>query len=157
MILPDKDEFIKEIEFITNEQTREDLSFIYDNLKNKKRSSVSHVYKNNDNIEIITKVKSILNDLFNPYKISNEPMIPFSFFQTLIGKVIMSAISENVDYTVTDLATMTGLTSQYINQEIKSGRLKASKDSGRWLIPAYEAERFLSYKAKKQSSSKSNT
>lgn len=100
-------------------------------------------------------IKGLMIDLFNPTGSFLEPLIPFSFFQTAIGRVVMSAMSgmENRKYTVNELIEMTktperpkGYTSQYLIQEIKDGRLKATKEGRIWLVPHSEVERYLKAK-----------
>ncbi len=112
-------------------------------------------YSKEEDLNISSLINDVMMELFNPLNLFDEPIIPFSFFETNIGRTILTAMSDidNRLYTIPDLIYMTidkdrpqGYSNQYISQEIKSGRLKAIKDGGRWLITHSEVQRFLKSK-----------
>lgn len=147
----DEKEFLKDIEEFDDE-LKENLIEIYE------LNNLDHNTKE-DNLEIANLIQGVLNKLFNPRGLYKEPMIPFSFFETRIGKSILTALGtlDNRMYTINDLISMTeteekpeGYTYQYISQEIKAGRLEATKDSGRWVISYPEVQRYLKSKGLKK-------
>lgn len=142
-----REDFIKEID-IYKDETKDKLLKLYEynNIENKLRLF------DQDIEELINKV---LNDIFNPLGFFKEPVVPFSFFKTVIGKEILAAMTdmENRTFTINELIELTktkerkeGYTFQYISQEIKIGRIKAYKKFNRWIIPYKEVKMFLKAK-----------
>lgn len=145
-----REDFIKEIKEYSKD-IQDKLLKLYD------YKDITSNSKKND-LDLFTLINEIMTELFNPIRTFNEPMIPFSFFQTNVGRFIVAAMSDidNRMYSINDLIGMTktkerpnGYTYQYLAQEIKAGRLKASKNNGRWEISHSEVERFLRAKGLK--------
>ncbi|MEG1482914.1 MAG: hypothetical protein RSA57_03850 [Cetobacterium sp.] len=143
----DKDDFLREAKEYTND-VEEKLVKLYERNEN-------IIYSKENDLETYSLINNIIADLFNPTGVFSEPMIPLSFLETSIGRVIISALSDidNRMYSINDLINMTrtaerieGYSYQYLSQEIKAGRLKASKDNNRWTIPHAEVKRYLKTK-----------
>lgn len=83
-----------------------------------------------DNIQ--SQIDDILEKLFkNQY--SNELMIPYSFLNSEIGKVLFTIKYSNTEkvYTSTEVAEMLGCSLQYIAKLVKEDKLKGHKKTGR--------------------------
>lgn len=112
------------------------------------------------NKEYVYKLSlKIIQELFNPYNLYSEPLIPISFFKTTIGKTLISILYEEEErvLTIQDIVNMSkskdkpkGYSYQYINNEIKLGRLKAERYHGRWVINIEDAKTFIESKKKKK-------
>ncbi|WP_315069315.1 hypothetical protein [uncultured Clostridium sp.] len=111
--------------------------------------------KNRSEEEIYKIAISMLAKLFNPLQLYSEPIIPLSFLETNIGKTLLSIINENENrvLTIKDIVEMSktqnnkkGYSYQYINKEIKEGRLTATMYNGRWQITYEDAITFLKKK-----------
>ncbi len=142
-----KNDFLKETEEYSKDVQKKLLE-LYN------RNEIITDSKEHD-LKTFSLIKDIMIDLFNPTGSFNEPLIPFSFFQTAIGRVVISAMGgmDNRRYTIIDLIEMTktperpkGYTQQYLIQEIKDGRLNATKEGRIWLVPHSEVERYLKAK-----------
>ena len=96
---------------------------------------------------------TIIDELFNPMKLYSEALIPISFMKSAGGKVLLEVINDNRTITINELIEMSktaqnpkGYSYQYINKEIKIGRLPATQCSGRWEIEYEDAIKFLEKK-----------
>lgn len=108
--------------------------------------------------EIYKLSSTIIDELFNPMNLYSEALIPISFMKSTVGKVLFEVINDNRTITINELIEMSkttenpkGYSYQYINKEIKIGRLSATQCNGRWEIEYEDAIKFLE---KKKSSSK---
>lgn len=128
---------------------------LYDKLLELKESYLDTNHLNKTEHEIYLLSINILEELFNPLQLYNEPIIPLSFLQSNIGKTLLGIINDNNNrvLTIYDMVKMSktknnekGYSYQYINKEIKVGRLKATKYNGSWQIEYEEAIKFLERK-----------
>lgn len=142
MIIPDKEELMKEIKVIDNLEIRETILALY-----------NHVSEN-VSIESPTQTaENLLKSLF-PSPFTTDIMIPYSFHQTAIGKLIFYCIY-NLEkyYTMNELIEFTkneeqpkGFTRQFLGQEIKSEKLKGIRSGGRWLFTEKQINDYLTFK-----------
>ncbi|MBN1040256.1 hypothetical protein DVW12_16330 [Clostridium botulinum] len=128
---------------------------IYDKLIALKDSYLDTNYLNKTEEEIYYLALNIIEELFNPLQIYKEPLIPLSFLQSNIGKTLLDVInvSDNRVISINDVVEMSktetnkkGYSYQYINKEIKSGKLKGIKHNGNWQIQYKDAVKFLEKK-----------
>lgn len=128
---------------------------LYDKLLELKESYLDTNHLNKTEHEIYLLSINILEELFNPLQLYNEPIIPLSFLQSNIGKTLLGIINDNNNrvLTIYDVVKMSktknnekGYSYQYINKEIKVGRLKATKYNGSWQIEYEEAIKFMERK-----------
>lgn len=141
MIIPDREQFIKEVEAITSkENTREKLMQLYDHIKG---------YARCENPNKI--VEEVLSDLFGG-KFATDILIPFNFYKTDIAKIIFSIIHDSIDrlYSMKDLIEFTkteeklkGYTRQYLNHEIRDGRLQGIKKGKMWMFTEDQINEYL--------------
>lgn len=130
-----KDRFIKEVKGFLN------------NNKNLNREDFETLFKFNidtkgDNARVVFCNELIKKMFGTAYQ---EPLIPWSFFDTEIGKaVIKIKYDQSSDvFFVREIAEMLGKTRQYINQEIKAGSLRAYKRCGNSVIYRGDLENYL--------------
>lgn len=146
MLLPEKNYFLEQIDSY-DENLKDKFILLYDSAK----------AVGNKEIDTNELIQECLNLLFNPNAAYKETLIPMSFFQSAIGKLMLSILNESNErfFTISELVNLTktkekpeGFTIQYITQEIKANRLKAVKDSyrKRWIISESEVNRFLKSK-----------
>lgn len=149
MILPNREEFLESINCINDTHVKEKLLMMYDKLKG----------LSDADIDLYKTIKEVMEAIFNPYGISKDTAIPLSFFDTALGAFIITVLNEKREryYLINDIIEMSktekrpkGYTRQYIKQEIDAGRLKATKENGRWIIAANEAIRFIKGKNAKE-------
>lgn len=145
MKLPEREVFVEELQDIKNEEIKQKSLILYDSI----------ISFENIGQKQLQLADQIIEGLFNSQNLYYEPIIPLSFFQTSLGKLILIVLNDESEqnYTINALIELTktkdkpqGLTKQYISQEIKAGRLKAIKESGVWKIPSGEAKRYLAEK-----------
>ncbi|MVX63746.1 hypothetical protein GKZ28_08565 [Clostridium chromiireducens] len=129
-----------------------DKEHIYNKLLNLKESYLGTNIMNKSEEDIYSLAVNIIEDLFNPMHLYNEPIIPLSFLKSELGKILLSVINNNDKriLTINDVVEISktsknekGYSYQYINNEIKVGRLQATMYNGRWQITYEEAIRFL--------------
>ncbi|MDD3224614.1 MAG: hypothetical protein PHX70_07915 [Clostridium sp.] len=75
-----------------------------------------------------------------------EPIIPWSFFDTEIGKAIVKikyGQNANNIFFIKEIAKALGKTRQYLQQEIKAGNLTAHKRCGTLIIYTNDFEEYL--------------
>ena len=133
----------------------------YINVSEKVREKILNLYelyKENtaDNLKNISELaEEILRELFNPFGAYKETMIPYTFFQSSLGKIIIAIMNNNLEkvYTIQDLIEISktedrpnGYSKQYIGQEIKRNSLIATFVNGRWEITEDELNRYLKLK-----------
>lgn len=143
MLIPEKKDLMKEIELLKDENIKDKVLKLYNHILGKEEVP---------NVNVI--VKETLADLF-PNRFSSEVMIPLSFHDTLIAKLLFSimycqqekmySMQELIELTKTDEKPL-GLTRQYLGQEIKNKNLKAEKKGNRWLFKESEVNRYLAKK-----------
>ncbi|MGL5381740.1 helix-turn-helix domain-containing protein [Clostridium sp.] len=98
-----------------------------------------------DNIQ--SQIEEILEILFkNQY--SNELMIPYSFLNSEIGKVLFTIKYSNTEkvFTSSEVAEMLGCSLQYIAKLVKEGKLKGQKKSGRNYFFESDVVKFMENK-----------
>lgn len=89
-------------------------------------------------------VKNVLEDILNPNKIYPEVYVPISFLFSEYGsKLIKSLYNNGLDSVTPKIAaTELGVTKQYINKILKSGKLKGTNKDGNWIIKRADLEEF---------------
>jgi hypothetical protein len=145
MKLPNRQEFINDLNLINNSEIRDKLIGLYD----------AYVDVSKDRLDLYERLKDILNLLFNPYGLSTEACVPVSFFSNSIGQLAVAIMYDTSEktYTVQDLIELSktasrpgGYSKQYIGQEIKAGKIKATWINGRWEITEIEIKKYLTEK-----------
>lgn len=130
MNIPDRNEYIKEVEKIDNEEIRSSLTELYDHLVGK--IEVKDVNK---------KIKELLCLLFVE---EQKPIVPLEFFDTIISRVLFS-IMYNLPklYTVKDIVELTGYKKQNIHKDMKNERLKGEMKNGEYIFTEEEVSEYL--------------
>lgn len=136
MHIPNKKEFLKELEGIKNDKVKSDLIKVYNHLIGKEK---------------VDNVKNLINDIFKELfksEFSEEINIPYRFLNTLIAKVLFTVMfySElEKTYSVNEVAGLLGCSRQYVWQ-IKD-KLNGYKEGGRL---KFKESDIKAYMAKKQ-------
>lgn len=108
------------------------------------------------NIDKDYLVDKIISQLFPMY--SNEPMIPFAFFDTPIGKVILSVkygITNENFYYVKDISNILNISKQAVLKKIKLHKIAAHKSGRDWIINETDLNKYLIRKGETPVSEKS--
>lgn len=134
-----KNKFVKEVDEILNNSKdlgEQDFQKLLMFAADEKDSNIGAVFCD----ELIEKIFK------TPYSL--EPMIPWNFFNTEIGKTIVKIkYSQNSGiFFVKEIAELTGKTRQYINQEINVGNLRAYKKCGISIVYKDDLEIYLAKK-----------
>lgn len=147
------DKKLVEVENIKNKELRDKIYKLYYQEKNEESNK-----EKNEELNIV--LFEILNELFNPYNVVDKDSVavPISFLKSETGKLILKLISktESEIITINDLVEMSknykdgGYSKQYISKEIERENIKATKDSGIWLINKSDAIRYFEKKKKKK-------
>ncbi|MBU3173256.1 hypothetical protein [Clostridium estertheticum] len=141
MLIPEKEEFLKEIDKTAtiNVETREELIRIYNHLKGYEKI-----------VNINECLENVLREMFGKY--TTDIMIPYQFHKSMIGTVIFSVMygMKEVTYTVKDIIQLTktdknpkGYTKQYVGQEIRDGNLKGNVERGRHVFVKEDVNKYL--------------
>lgn len=128
--IPERDEYIKEVEKIENDDIKSSLMDLYDHLVGK--IEIKDVNK---------QIKELLCILFIN---EQKPLVPLEFFDTIISRVVFS-IMYNLPkmYTVKDIVELTGYKKQNIHKDIKNERLKGEMKNGEYLFTEEEVTEYL--------------
>lgn len=140
-LIPDKNEFMNEVESIKDVEVRNKLLLLYNHfMKYEKVKNVSRL------------VKEVLNDIFNYNGLSADPQVPLSFHFTAIGRVVFGVLynQEERVYSVKELMEFTktqekpeGLSKGQISQDFSSGKLKGDKKGGRIYFNESQVNEYL--------------
>ncbi|HBJ1651997.1 hypothetical protein HYH38_16235 [Clostridium botulinum] len=142
-------------DYIDGIEKYKDNIAIYNKLIELKNIYLDINHLNKTQQEIYALALEIVEDLFNPLQIYKEPIIPLSFLQSNIGKILLDVIngSYNRMISINDVVEMSkteknkkGYSYQYINKEIKAGKLRGIKHNGSWQIQYKDAVKFLETK-----------
>lgn len=130
MNIPDKNEYIKEVEMIDNEEIRSSLMELYDHLIGKIEIK-----------DVNLKIKELFCNLFNN---EQKPVVPLEFFDTIISRVLFS-IMYNMQkiYTVKDIVELTGYRKQNIHKDMKAERIKGEMKNGEYIFTEEEVSEYL--------------
>jgi len=135
----DKQKYLKQVEMILANSkglTIQDFMRLFD--------IVNGYEKNNEGAALAERiVKGIFSNA-----LYNELMIPWSFFDTELGRAILKAKYgfENTTYLVSDIVALTGLSRQHIARQAENGVLKGIKKGGTWLFSKEAVDEYLSKK-----------
>lgn len=100
-----------------------------------------------ENSESVVLAEKIVKGIFSN-ALYNELMMPWSFFDTELGRAILKAKFGfmNTPYLVNDIVALTGFTRQHIAREAENGSLKGIKKGGTWLFTKEAVEEYLDKK-----------
>jgi hypothetical protein len=130
-----KDRFMKEVEgFLNNNKNlnREDFEILF--------KFVNDIKGNNSRVVFCDElIKKMFGAAYQ------EPLIPWNFFDTEIGKAIIKIkYGQSSDvFFVREIAETVGKSRQYINQEIQLGNLRAYKRCGNSVVYRGDLEDYL--------------
>lgn len=91
-------------------------------------------------------IENIIKDIFNNESYCTDIMVPWSFFDTEIGKALIRAklnYEEKNIFFVKDIEKITGYTRQYISQETKAGNLIGEKRGGKVVYKEKDLNEWL--------------
>lgn len=130
MNIPDRNEYIKEVDKFKNEEIKSSLMELYDHLIGK--IEVKDVNK---------KIKELFCLLFVN---EQKPIVFLEFFDTIIARVLFS-IMYNFSklYTVKDIIELTGYKKQNIHKDMKLERLKGEMKNGEYIFTEEEVSEYL--------------
>jgi len=130
MNIPERNQYMKEVEKIENEEIRSSLIELYDHLTGK-------IQINNVNKQI----KELLCLMFTNEK---RPLVPLEFFDTILSRVIFSIMYELPKlYTVKDIIELTGYRKQNIHKDIKNEKLKGEMKNGEYVFTEEQVNEYL--------------
>jgi hypothetical protein len=121
-------------------------------LSNKDFETLFKTYENKDNsINKTLVADEFINKMFG--SLYTETLIPWSFFDTEIGKLVLKIkydYEDNRIYTIKDVTRIINKSKQFVGQEIHSGKLIAYKKDGKITIYKQDLDNYLKRREKKQ-------
>lgn len=144
MFIPDKEEFMREVNRIENADVRKTMDDLYNHLLGKKKIE-----------NVASVIYGVLAELFPKNMYFKEVFIPLDFHKTIMGRVLFSILYgiEEFSYTINDIIEFSkternqkGYSKQYLKQEIDHGRLKGEKKDGVWRFTQSQVADFLGAK-----------
>lgn len=110
--------------------------------------------ENEDNsIDKTLVADKFINRMFG--SLYTETLIPWNFFDTEVGKVILKIkydYEDNRTYSVKDVTRIINKSRQFVGQEIHSGKLIAYKKDGKVTIYKQDLDNYLKKREKKHGS-----
>lgn len=120
-------------------------------LSDKDFETLFKAYENRDNsIDNGLIADEFINKMFG--SLYTETLIPWNFFDTEIGKVILKIkydYEDNRTYTIKDITRIIDKSKQFVGQEIHSGKLIAYKKDGKVTIYKQDLDNYLKRREKK--------
>jgi hypothetical protein len=133
----DKSKYFEQVEqLVTNK------SIPFENFSKLYEIASSDNSNNADSSFIVDKIVNLI--FYSGY--GSEVTIPWSFFDTEIGKALLY-VKYNLNiqdiYFVNDIADVTGFSKQYIVREASAGRIKGIKRGGNWVFLKDDVNNYL--------------
>jgi len=112
---------------------------------------MANSYENYSNRDCAELADKIISYTFSN-GVSSEIMIPWSFFNTDLGLVILKAKYgySNMPYFISDIVELTGFSKQYIAREASKGNIKGIKKDGTWIFAPDDVNEYLEKKGIKK-------
>lgn len=112
-------------------------------LKKEQKEKINKLIEK-ENIDI-DELSNTFEEIFNPNKIYNEVLIPFSFIFSEEGlKLFRKIFASNAveELTPKEVALELKVTKQYVSKLLRNGKLEGRIKDGKWLISRLQLEEF---------------
>lgn len=118
-----------------DQQIQKELHFLYNCYMGKENLKRS---------ELKAAIKQVVTSIFGK-GFSKEIMIPYSFIDSIVGKVLMDLLFNDkpIEFALYDIAYLYGLKNQDIYNDLRKGLIKGVMKHNMWFITEREVQRYI--------------